>query len=76
VAFGRDVGITASLLDAFEPCVRSNRHDGYVRRQAANASKRGIHETLTIFVNGQELSSEQVFDPSAFQRAVAAAARQ
>jgi protein-disulfide isomerase len=74
VAFGRDAGITGSNLDAFEQCVRSNRYEGYVRQQADNASKRGIHQTPTIFVNGHELSNEQVFVASAFEQAVADAA--
>jgi protein-disulfide isomerase len=74
VAFGRDAGITGSAFDTFEQCVRSNRYEGYVRQQAENASKRGIHQTPTVFVNGRELTNEQVFVASAFEQAVADAA--
>ena len=74
VEFGQDAGITGSKFDTFEQCVRSNRYDGYVRRQAENASKRGIHQTPTVFVNGRQLSNEQVFVPSVFEQAVADAA--
>ncbi len=74
VTFGRDAGITGRGFDAFEQCVRANTYDGYVRARAEAASKRGVHATPTVFVNGKELTNQQVFVASSFVQAVDAAA--
>ncbi len=52
--FGREAGITGTAFDAFEQCVRVERYEGFVRRSAENASKRGIEPTPTLFINGPD----------------------
>jgi len=56
IAFGKDAGISSAQLDPFEQCVRSDRYDGFVRRQTENTSKnKGVNQTPTVFVNGVRL---------------------
>jgi protein-disulfide isomerase len=73
VGFGRDVGLRGSELSEFERCVRSNRYEGWVRKQTEQASKRGIRSTPTVFVNGRELSLAESLDPSTFEQIVSSA---
>jgi protein-disulfide isomerase len=79
VAFGRDAGIKGSAFDEFEKCVRAGTYEGFARRQAENASKRGVNQTPTIFVTGPngktvQLEGDQVLTPALFEQAVADAA--
>jgi protein-disulfide isomerase len=56
VAFGEEAGITGADLDTFEECVRSDRYEGFVRRQTDNTSKnKSVTQTPTVFVNGVRL---------------------
>jgi protein-disulfide isomerase len=76
VTFGRDAGITGAAFNAFEKCVRANTYEGFVRRSADNASKRGINATPTLLVKGPdgktyELTSEQTATPAAFEQVIA-----
>lgn len=71
VAFGKDAGISGAKLDTFERCVRSDRYDGFVRRQTENTSKnKGVSQTPTVFVNGVQL---QQLTPAGLTAAVNAA---
>jgi protein-disulfide isomerase len=79
VAFGDEVGITGSGFDTFERCVRDGTYEGFARRQAENASKRGVNSTPTVFVTGPngktvQLSGAQTLTPALFEQAVADAA--
>jgi len=79
VAFGEDAGITGSAFDEFEDCVRDGTYEGFARRQAENASKRGVNSTPTVFVTGPngktvQLQGAAVTTPALFEQAVADAA--
>jgi protein-disulfide isomerase len=79
VTFGRDAGITGGAFTTFEQCVRAGTYEGFVRRQAENASKRGVNATPTVFVTGPngktvELTIDQALTPALFEQAVADAA--
>lgn len=74
--FGKQAGITGPAFDAFEKCVRANTYEGFVRRSAENASKRGVVQTPTVLVTGPkgktvELSGEQMATPASFKQAIA-----
>jgi protein-disulfide isomerase len=76
ITFGKDAGITGAAFNAFEQCVRSNKYEGFVRRSAENASKRGINSTPTLLVNGPDgktyqLSPQQTATPAAFEKVIA-----
>ena len=71
IRFGKDADITGAALDTFEQCVRSDRYDGFVRRQTENTSKnKGVTSTPTVFVNGEQL---QDLSPAGLIAAVNAA---
>jgi protein-disulfide isomerase len=56
IRFGKDAGISGADLGPFERCVRSDRYAGFVTRQTENTSKqRGVTQTPTVFVDGEEL---------------------
>ena len=81
VKFGKQAGITGAAFTTFEKCVRSNKYEGFVRRSAENASKRGINSTPTLLVNGPDgktyqLSPEQTATPAAFEKVIADIAAQ
>ena len=76
ITFGKDAGITGAAFDTFQKCVRANTYEGFVRRSAENASKRGINQTPTLLATGPDgktfaMSSEQTLTPSAFEQAIA-----
>ncbi len=76
VKFGQDAGITGAAFDTFEKCVRANRYEGFVRRSAENASKRGINSTPTLLVKGPDgktyqLTPEQTATPATFKQVIA-----
>jgi len=80
VAFGEDAGISGSAFDAFEQCVRADRYEGFVRRSADNASKRGVNSTPTLFITGPngntaEMTPEQLSTVAQFEQAIADAAK-
>lgn len=80
VSFGQEAGITGAAFDTFEKCVRSNRYEGFVRDQAEAASKRGIHQTPTVFVTGPngkttELTGQDLSSVAQFKQAIASAAK-
>jgi protein-disulfide isomerase len=80
VTFGQDAGITGAAFDTFEKCVRAGRYEGFVRDQAEAASKRGVHQTPTLFVtgpNGQtaELTAQDLSSVARFEAAIDAAAK-
>jgi protein-disulfide isomerase len=71
VRFGKDAGITGADLTTFEKCVRSDRYAGFVARQTEETSKnKGVTQTPTVFVNGQELRD---LSPAGLMAAVDAA---
>jgi protein-disulfide isomerase len=79
VEFGRQAGITGTAFDTFEKCVRAGTYEGFARRQAENASKRGVNSTPTVFLTGPngktvQLSTEDALTPALFEQAVAAVA--
>jgi protein-disulfide isomerase len=79
VEFGKEAGITGPSFDTFEKCVRAGTYEGFARRSAENASKRGINSTPTVLVTGPngrtvQLSGDQTLTPAAFRQAVADAA--
>jgi protein-disulfide isomerase len=80
IAFGKQAGITGAAFDTFEKCVRSDRYEGFVRDQAEAASKRGIHQTPTLFVTGPngkttELTGQALSSVANFQQAINTAAK-
>ena len=79
LAFGRQAGITGPAYDTFEKCVNAKTYEGFVLRSADQASKRGVHETPTLFISGPngkavQMSDEQILTPAGFKQAVADAA--
>jgi protein-disulfide isomerase len=79
IAFGQQAGITGTAFDAFEKCVHAKTYEGFVRRSAENASKRGVNQTPTLFITSSDGSTRQMTDdetltPAQFKAAVADAA--
>ncbi|MGZ4753720.1 MAG: DsbA family protein [Acidimicrobiia bacterium] len=81
ISFGGDAGITGAAFNRFEKCVRAKTYDGFVRKSADDASKRGVSGTPTVYITGPngktgELSIADALTPALFKQAVAQAAAQ
>jgi protein-disulfide isomerase len=79
IAFGQQAGITGTAFDSFEQCVRAGTYEGFVRRSAENASKRGVNATPTLFITGpngktRPMTDNEILTPEQFKGAVANAA--
>ena len=79
LAFGQQAGITGTAFDTFEKCVRAGTYEGFVRRSADNASKRGVNATPTLFITGPDgqtrpMADNQLLTPAQFKAAVAESA--
>lgn len=61
LTFGADAGITDP---AFRNCVRTERFDGWVRRQTDAASQRGVTGTPTVLINDRRISNAAAADPA------------
>jgi protein-disulfide isomerase len=76
IKFGKQAGITGSAFDTFEKCVNAGTYEGFVRKSAENASKRGINSTPTVLMTGPNGKTVQVdgaplASPAQFEQAVA-----
>lgn len=76
VQLGEDAGIKGAALNTFKACVKSKKYEGFVRRSADDASKRGVNQTPTVFATGPngkavELTGVQTETPAQFKQAIA-----
>jgi protein-disulfide isomerase len=76
LAFGEEAGIKGAALTTFKACVKSKKYEGFVRRSADDASKRGVNQTPTVLATGPngktvELSGVQTVTPVVFKQAIA-----
>jgi protein-disulfide isomerase len=75
IQFGQDAGIKGAALSTFEACVKSKKYEGFVRRSADDASKRGVNQTPTVLATGPngktvELTGASTVTPAQFKAAV------
>ncbi len=76
LAFGQQAGITGPAFTTFEQCVKAKTYEGFVRKSADNASKRGVNQTPTLFITGPngktaQMTDTQILTPDQFKAAVA-----
>ena len=76
ISFGQQAGITGAAFATFEKCVRAGTYEGFVRKSAENASKRGVNQTPTLFITGPNgktvpMTDSQILTPDQFKAAVA-----
>ncbi len=65
---GTSVGITDS---SFSKCVNEGKYADWTKLVEADAAKRGVNATPTVFVNGKELDrNTQYMDPEKFKKAM------
>jgi protein-disulfide isomerase len=65
---GTSVGITDS---SFSKCVNDGKYADWTKLVEADAAKRGVNATPTVFVNGKELDrNTQYMDPAKFKKAM------
>jgi protein-disulfide isomerase/uncharacterized membrane protein YphA (DoxX/SURF4 family) len=70
VAYGKTLGVPAKQKTTFAACVQGEQHKALVQALTAEASKRGVSSTPTVFVNGKKLGS---VDLATLKSAIAAA---
>ncbi|HEU5006817.1 MAG TPA: MauE/DoxX family redox-associated membrane protein [Jatrophihabitantaceae bacterium] len=70
VAYGKTLGVPSKQKTTFAACVQGEQHKALVQALTAEASKRGVSSTPTVFVNGKKLGS---VDLSSLKSAIAAA---
>lgn len=65
IILGGTAGITSK---DFASCVSSGKYLNWTKSVEANAAKKGINATPTVFVNGKEINrNTQYMDPAAFK---------
>ena len=65
---GKSVGITDK---EFEKCVNTGKYNNYLNNISADAAKKKVTSTPTVFVDGKELDrNTQYFDNEAFVKAI------
>jgi protein-disulfide isomerase len=79
IAFGQQAGITGAAFTSFEQCVHAGTYEGFVRKSAENASKRGVNQTPTLFITNsdgktRQMTDNEILTPAQFKAAVADAA--
>lgn len=69
VGFAREAGLSGAELDTFTSCVADKPHTDYVADMQERANKDGVDGTPRLYVNGHEVTTEQMQtlmqDPSA-----------
>lgn len=56
VSYGAEAGLTSPT---FEQCVRDQTYESWANASTQAMTERGVNGTPTVFVNGEELSSDQ-----------------
>ncbi|MCK9893320.1 thioredoxin domain-containing protein [Frankia sp. AgB32] len=69
ITFGAKAGLTSQ---AYKDAVNNGTYDGYATKVDSDASKAGVTGTPTVFVDGRQLSQDQL-TPAGFTAAVNAA---
>lgn len=62
--FASDVGITGSALDTFKACYTSHKYQSWVKNSYAAFESEGVAGTPAGFLNGTELTPDQLADPA------------
>jgi len=70
IAYAKAVGLPSKQKTTFAACVQGQQHKALVQALTAEASKRGVSSTPTVFVNGKKLDS---VDLDSLKSAIAAA---
>lgn len=60
MGWARSAGISGDAEDTFATCIAEEPHQDYVRDMQERANKDGVTGTPTVFVNGEELSNEEI----------------
>lgn len=60
LALGEQAGVAGADLETFRGCVADRTHDGYVEAMQARANRDGVSGTPRMFVDGTEISDEEM----------------
>ena len=71
--YASDVGITGSALDTFKACYSSRKYESWVKNSYAAFESEGVAGTPAGFLNGTELTSDQIADPTVLAELVSKA---
>lgn len=71
IAFGEQSGITGAEFDTFSTCVTDGTYRGWAQLSNEAAFDRGVTGTPSLFLNGEELTRNDLASEAAFQEAIA-----
>ena len=71
--YASDVGITGSALDTFKACYSSRKYESWVKNSYAAFESEGVAGTPAGFLNGTELTPDQIADPTVLAELVSKA---